>query len=97
MELILKSHLHDSAGLVTVATFQIAYFLLFLSARVAAALTQCVLLHAVRKQLSVNMTIVGQNSRKSMLACILQNVTGCSRTSWYFWHIAFDILCAGTY
>ncbi len=28
--------------------------------------------------------IVGQNSQKRMLACILQNVTGCSRTSWYF-------------
>ncbi len=33
--------------------------------------------------------IVGQNGQKSMLACILQYLTGCSRTSWYFWHTAF--------
>ena len=41
--------------------------------------------------------IVGQNNQKSMLACILQNPTGCSRTSWYFWHTTFDILCIWTY
>lgn len=41
--------------------------------------------------------IVGQNNQKSMLAFILQNATGCSRISWYFWHTAFDILCIGTY
>lgn len=28
---------------------------------------------------------------ESMLVCILQNVTRCSRTSWYFWHSASDI------
>ena len=32
--------------------------------------------------------IVGQ---KSMLACTLHNTTGCSRTSLYFWHSAYDI------
>ncbi len=41
--------------------------------------------------------IVGHSSQKSMLACILQSATGCSRTSWYFWHTALDILCNGTY
>lgn len=30
--------------------------------------------------------IVGQNSQKSMLACILKNPT------WYFWHTTFDII-----
>ncbi len=41
--------------------------------------------------------IVGQNGQKSMLACILQNPTGCSGTSWYFWHTVLHILCTGTY
>lgn len=28
--------------------------------------------------------IVGHNNQKSMLACIVQNATKCSRTSWHF-------------
>ncbi len=40
--------------------------------------------------------IVGQNGQKNLLVCIMQNPTGCSRTSWYFWHNAFHILCTGT-
>ena len=30
-----------------------------------------------------------------IVACILQNAPGCSRTSWYFWQTAFHILPAG--
>ena len=41
--------------------------------------------------------IVGQNSQNSMLACILQNATGCSKASWYFWHTAFDKQCIRAY
>ena len=33
--------------------------------------------------------IVGRNSQKSMLACILQNATRCNRTSWYFGHTTY--------
>ncbi len=39
---------------------------------------------------------MGHNGRKRMLACILQNLTGCSKASQYFWHTAFHILCIGT-
>lgn len=34
-------------------------------------------------------------AQKSRLAGVLQNVTGCSRTSWCFWYTALDILCIG--
>ena len=40
---------------------------------------------------------VRKNSQKIMLACILQNATRCSRTSWSFCHTAFDMVCIGTY
>ena len=39
---------------------------------------------------------VGQNSQKSMLACIQQNVTRFNRTYWYFWHTTFHIFCIWT-
>lgn len=31
--------------------------------------------------------IASQNSQKSVLVCVLQDVTGCSRICWYFLHI----------
>lgn len=36
--------------------------------------------------------IMGQNNNISMLPFILINVTGCSRTCWYFWNSSFKIL-----
>lgn len=41
--------------------------------------------------------IDGQQSWSSMLAYKLQNVSGCSRTSWYFYHTVCDVLCTETY
>lgn len=41
--------------------------------------------------------IVSQHGQRNMLARIMQNENRCSRTSWYFWHTAFDIQCIGTH
>ena len=60
------------------AEFQITYFFFLLLVCTASAF-----IYAAHG-------IVGQNSQKSMLACIQQNPTGCSRTSRYF--ICLDVL-----
>lgn len=36
--------------------------------------------------------IAGQNNNRSILPSIPINVTGCSRTCWYFWNSAFEII-----
>lgn len=46
-------------------------------------------------QSSICAVIVGPNSQKSTLACILHNATGCSKTSWYSRHTTFDIHVLG--
>ncbi len=53
--------------------------------------------HDVCEIFAAAQRIVGQNGQKCILACILQNLTGCSRTSRYFWHTVFHILSIETY
>ena len=94
-----RNNLNDYMDIITLnnrvkAAFKITYFFFIHTVHTAATLTKYALLHTVCIQfghttVDVTKEDSGAGQPKSNLACILGNVTGCSTTSWYFWHTAF--------